>query len=126
MRMQLAVLPGASLDQVRQAVEGLQLGPIRVRIVESEPAVTSEGGELLPALERAVLQLDGQVRRSLMTSWTDAANLGARGYPWVVYGGGDLGPAHSDNEWISEDDLLHLTEVLAVLIEEWPRRARAV
>jgi acetylornithine deacetylase/succinyl-diaminopimelate desuccinylase-like protein len=125
MRMQSAVLPGASLDQVRQAVEELQLGPIRVRVVDSEPAVTSEGGELLPALERAVLQLDGQVRRSLMTSWTDAANLGARGYPWVVYGAGDLIPAHSDNEWISEDDLLHLTEVLAVLIEEWSGRARA-
>jgi acetylornithine deacetylase/succinyl-diaminopimelate desuccinylase-like protein len=125
MRMQLAVLPGASLEQVRRAVEELALGPIRVRIVESEPPVTSEGGELLPALERAVLQLDGQIRRSLMASWTDAANLDARGYPWVVYGGGDLAPAHSDDEWISEDDLLHLTEVLAVLIEEWPRRTRA-
>jgi acetylornithine deacetylase/succinyl-diaminopimelate desuccinylase-like protein len=125
LRMQVALLPGASMDQVRRAVEELQLGPIRVRVEDAEPAVTSEGGEMLPALERAVLQLDGQVRRSLMTSWTDAANLGARGYPWVVFGAGDLGPAHSDEEWISEDDLRHLTEALAVLIEEWPGRARA-
>ncbi|HEV8572306.1 MAG TPA: M20/M25/M40 family metallo-hydrolase [Actinomycetota bacterium] len=126
LRMQLSVLPGASLDQVRETVEGLPLGPIRVRVADAEPAVTSEGGEMLPALERAVLQLDGQVRRSLMTSWTDAANLGARGYPWVVFGAGDLGPAHSDEEWIAEDDLRHLTEALAVLIEEWPNRARAL
>ncbi len=124
LRMQLAVLPGADLDQVRAAVEGLPLGPIRVRVNDAEPAVTSEGGDMLPVLERAVLNLDGQVRRSFMTSWTDAANLGARGYPWVVFGAGDLGPAHSDEEWIAEDDLRHLTEALAILIEEWPRRAR--
>jgi acetylornithine deacetylase/succinyl-diaminopimelate desuccinylase-like protein len=126
LRMQLALLPGASMDHVRETVEQLPLGPIRVRVHDAEPAVTSEGGEMLPALERAVLQLDGQVRRSLMTSWTDAANLGARGYPWVVFGAGDLGPAHSDEEWITEDDLRHLTEALAVLIEEWPGRARAL
>jgi acetylornithine deacetylase/succinyl-diaminopimelate desuccinylase-like protein len=126
LRMQLALLPGVSLDQVREAVVELPLGPIRVRVEDAEPAVTSEGGEMLPALERAVLQLDGQVRRSMMTSWTDAANLGARGYPWVVFGAGDLGPAHSDEEWIAEDDLRHLTEALAVLIDEWPGRARAL
>lgn len=126
LRMQLAVLPGVSLDHVREAIDELSLGPIRVRVADSEPAATSEGGEMLPALERAVLQLDGQVRRSLMTSWTDAANLGIRGYPWVVYGGGDLGPAHSDEEWIAEDDLRHLTELLAILIEEWSGRARAL
>lgn len=125
LRMQLALLPGVSMDQVRGAVEQLPLGLIRVRVHDAEAAVTSEGGELLPALERAVLQLDGQVRRSLMTSWTDSANLGARGFPWVVYGAGHLAPAHSDQEWITEDDLHHLTEALAVLIEEWPRRARA-
>jgi acetylornithine deacetylase/succinyl-diaminopimelate desuccinylase len=126
LRMQLAVLPGASLDQVKAAVEGLPLGPVRVRVNDAEPAVTSEGGEMLSVLERSVLHLDGQVRRSLMTSWTDAANLAERGYPWVVFGGGDLSSAHSDEEWISEDDLRHLTEVLAILIEEWPGRARTL
>lgn len=124
-RMQVAVLPGASLDQVRAAIESLPLGPIKVRVDDAEPAVSSDGGEMLPALERAVLQAEGKVRRALMTSWTDAANLGARGYPWVVFGAGDLGPAHSDEEWIAEDDLRRLTEVLTTLIHDWPTRSRA-
>lgn len=123
--MQVSVLPGVSLGEVSEAIDALPLGPITVRVMDSEPAASSDGGELLPALERAVLQAEGKVRRSLMTSWTDAANLDARGFPWVVFGAGDLGSAHSDEEWIAEEDLRRLTDLLSTLIREWPGRARA-
>lgn len=44
----------------------------------------------------------------------------------MVFGAGDLGPAHSDEEWIAEDDLRRLTELLTTLIHDWPARARAL
>jgi acetylornithine deacetylase/succinyl-diaminopimelate desuccinylase-like protein len=43
----------------------------------------------------------------------------------VVFGAGDLSTAHSDEEWIAEEDLRRLTDLLSTLIEEWPGRARA-
>jgi succinyl-diaminopimelate desuccinylase len=113
--------PGASLDEARQAARALSPG-VRIRVDDAEPPATSTGGGILPALRRAVRAAGLVPRRGMFASWSDGAYLGARGYPWVVFGAGDLAPAHSDLEWVEEADLLALTEVLTLLIEGWERR----
>jgi acetylornithine deacetylase/succinyl-diaminopimelate desuccinylase-like protein len=52
-----------------------------------------------------------------MPSWTDAGNLLVRhGLSCVVFGAGELGPAHSDDEWVRLSDLERLADVLAAVL----------
>ena len=57
-----------------------------------------------------------------MTSWTDAGNLLTKhNLPCVVFGAGDLAPAHSDDESVAVADLVRLSEILTVLLRSGGR-----
>lgn len=48
---------------------------------------------------------DRKVQWTGMRSWTDAANLVAKGIPSVVLGGGELAVAHSEGEAVNLTEL---------------------
>lgn len=48
--------------------------------------------------------------------WTEAALFSAAGYTSLVYGPGDIAQAHSADEWVPLDQLLHVTESYARII----------
>ena len=54
------------------------------------------------AIEQAA---DRKVQGTGMRTWTDAANLVARGIPSVVLGAGDLAVAHSEREAVNLTEL---------------------
>lgn len=110
--------PGASLEEARKAARAAGAG-VRVRVDDAEPPATSTGGRVLPALRRALRAAGLPPRRGVFGSWSDGAYLGARGYPWVVFGAGRLTSAHSDLEWVEDSDLWTLTRVLALLMDGW-------
>jgi acetylornithine deacetylase len=48
--------------------------------------------------------------------WTEAALFSAAGYTSLIYGPGDIAQAHSADEWVALDQLLHVTESYARII----------
>jgi acetylornithine deacetylase/succinyl-diaminopimelate desuccinylase-like protein len=115
----LAVLPGTSMEEVRGAVRGLANRRLRVRVDDEGPPVSSPPSRMQRAVSAALRAVTARAPTRLMRSWTDAQHLGARGYPWVVLGAGDLTPAHSAMEWVAEHELRTLYEVLRRLIQDW-------
>lgn len=72
----------------------------------------------LPVAGRIAEALGERLEPAGMSSWTDAGNLLVRhGLPCVVFGAGELAPAHSDHEWVSLADLVRLATVLRSLLE---------
>ncbi|HXF56364.1 MAG TPA: M20/M25/M40 family metallo-hydrolase [Actinomycetota bacterium] len=114
----LTLPPGTSLKEARRVARAAGPG-VRVRVDDAEPPTTSTGGRMLPALRLALRAAGLAPRRGVFASWSDGAYLGARGYPWVVFGAGHLSSAHSDLEWVAEADLRTLARVLALLIQGW-------
>ena len=47
-----------------------------------------------------------------MTAWVDAAYLNEAGIPAVCFGPGDIGQAHSADEWIEVDQIGVCADVL--------------
>jgi acetylornithine deacetylase/succinyl-diaminopimelate desuccinylase-like protein len=71
----------------------------------------------LPIVERLARALGSRVVPAGMPAWTDAGNLLVKhGLPCVVFGAGELGPAHSDDEWVRLGDLERLANVIRSLI----------
>jgi acetylornithine deacetylase/succinyl-diaminopimelate desuccinylase-like protein len=55
-----------------------------------------------------------------MRSWTDAANLlEYHGLPCLIFGAGELWPAHSDDEWVDLADLVRLSQILASFLRSY-------
>jgi acetylornithine deacetylase/succinyl-diaminopimelate desuccinylase-like protein len=80
----------------------------------SEPIELPEG---LPIVSRLSDALGTPFEPAGMPSWTDAGNLLTKhGVPCVIFGAGELGPAHSDDEWVSLGDLVRLADTLRRLI----------
>jgi acetylornithine deacetylase/succinyl-diaminopimelate desuccinylase-like protein len=88
-----------------------------------EIADASEAVEVLedlPVVGRLAKALGTAIEPAGMPSWTDAGNLLVHhGIPCVVFGAGDLAPAHSDREWVEVDDLVRLCEVLRGLLRAY-------
>lgn len=71
----------------------------------------------LPVATRIARALDVPLAPAGMPSWTDAGNLLVKhGLPCVVFGAGELAPAHSDFEWVRLADLERLATVLRRLL----------
>lgn len=121
----LGVLPGIDLDAARSEVRA-RLDDLAERWVQRGTSFTyeitdaSEPIEVPPGLgvvERLGRALGERPEPWGMPSWTDAGNLLVHhGIPCVVFGAGDLAPAHSDHEWVPIDDLVRLAETLGRLL----------
>ena len=51
--------------------------------------------------------------------WTDAALLSAAGIPAICFGPGDIGLAHSAEEYVEIDEIERATVVLSEFVSEW-------
>jgi acetylornithine deacetylase len=54
-----------------------------------------------------------------MSAWTDAAVLNESGIPAVCFGPGDIGLAHSAEEFVPVDEILRATDVLERVAATW-------
>jgi acetylornithine deacetylase/succinyl-diaminopimelate desuccinylase family protein len=64
-------------------------------------------------------ELHHQPQIGMSPTVTDGGWLGEAGIPTVIYGPGDLQQAHSVNESVSLDELVHFTKVMIRFIYEW-------
>ncbi len=80
----------------------------------SEPIEVDAGSPIAARLAEA---MNVALEPAGMPSWTDAGYLLLRhDQPCVVFGAGELGPAHSNYEWVRLSDLVRLAGVLRRLI----------
>lgn len=80
----------------------------------SEPITVSEE---LPVVSKLSSALGAPFEPAGMPSWTDAGFLLTKhALPCVIFGAGELGPAHSDHEWVRLPDLERLASVLRNLL----------
>jgi acetylornithine deacetylase len=56
-----------------------------------------------------------------LSCWTDAALFNAAGIPALCFGPGDIGLAHSAEEWVTLSDIEHATAVLERVCAAWGR-----
>ncbi len=122
MRLDLAVLPGVSIEdaEAELAAWAIEHG-LAVKVIDRAPPFESPPTmRAIDAITRAVQQVDGRdVPLTGMRSWTDAEPLVKRGIPSVVFGAGELSVAHSRAERVSLDELHRLARVLAHAIDSW-------
>ncbi|MGQ9727511.1 MAG: M20/M25/M40 family metallo-hydrolase, partial [Candidatus Fervidibacter sp.] len=114
------VLPGYSAKAISELIQ--EFGArfkAEVKIDDvAEPVTLSEGEEIVSKVKKAVENVTGQSPPAIgYWSWTDAVNYLERGIPAVAFGAGYLGVAHSDEEWVSFNDLITLSHILKRLIE---------
>lgn len=56
-----------------------------------------------------------------LSCWTDAALFNEAGIPALCFGPGDIGLAHSAEEWVTLDDIHHATAVIERVCAGWGR-----
>jgi acetylornithine deacetylase len=66
------------------------------------------------------MELEGvPVRIEGMSAWTDAALLNEAGIPTVCFGPGDIGLAHSAEEFVPVAEIEVATRVLGRVVRDW-------
>lgn len=121
----IGIVPGVAIDEA--------VGEVRARLDDvarrwdargtvfhhtiadtSEPITVASD---LPIAVRLADALGAPLEPAGMPSWTDAGYLLTKhGLPCVIFGAGELGPAHSDDEWVRLADLERLSGVLRRLL----------
>jgi acetylornithine deacetylase len=79
----------------------------------SAPALGPEkSADLVARLGRAIESVVGPRQVTAVPYGTDAAPLAAAGVPCVVFGPGDIGRAHTCDEWVPLDEVEQAAEIL--------------
>ena len=121
----MGLVPGTDLtkaeDEVRRRLDdvsrrwGARGTSFLYEIYSSSPGI--EVRPDLPIIARLAAAIGDPFEPAGVPSWTDAANLLLlHDLPCVVFGAGQLAPAHSDHEWVAIDDLVRLAEILRKLL----------
>ena len=104
-------------------------GHVHYRRVDSEDPLDFGHHAGVDVLCEAYTQALGvQPTLDVMPSWTDAANFAKAGAACVVFGFGELSRAHSDQEYITVEEMHHTAQVLYnlfVILTHSPQRVRA-
>lgn len=121
-------IPGERTEQVGAEVDELC---DRVRIAHSgfeanvtmtlaqAPSDVSVDAPIVGALAAALQTCGASKRVEGMTAWTDAAILNDAGIPAICFGPGDIGLAHSAEEFVSIEEIERATKVLTELALAW-------
>ncbi len=80
--------------------------------MEGLPLSDDDNGPLADRLADAVGEVAGGCRRVGVAYATDAAFIASAGVPTVVFGPGSIAQAHTDDEWVSLDQLEQAAESL--------------
>ncbi len=126
LRIDIQVPPGLTSREVERQVclAGRAYGGKLAVVDRAEPFEVSLESRIYQLMARAISEeLAREVEPVGMPSWTDAANLVAKGVPCVVFGAGNLSVAHTDREEVSLRDLTTMANVLARLLRLWNCRA---
>ena len=133
LRLERRTIPGESPDQVQQEIEGVcrRAGhgrkdfraDVTVTLAQ-EPSDVLVDAPIVRALAGEMRNAGEQVRIEGMSAWTDAALLNSAGIPAICFGPGDMSLAHSDEEWVSVDEIERATRVLTRLALTWTGETR--
>ena len=106
----------AIFERIRAEVDPRFSGEVRVRL-DRDPFVGIGNEALVDAIIAASADFRPEpAHRVGMNAWTDAALMEAAGIPTVMYGpkGGNF---HAANEWVSVEDVLVCSRIVAAAIE---------
>lgn len=79
----------------------------------SMPALSPQNSaELVDRLGRAIDEVIGSHRVTVVPYGTDASTIALAGIPAVVFGPGDIAQAHTKDEWVSLEEVEQASEIL--------------
>lgn len=120
-QVDIHILPNVDIEEARKEVEAfLKERGATFRLIDiALPYELAEPPSVSKYIEEFMRSRGKKVVFGGMRSWTDSANFLKKGIKSVVFGAGDLSVAHSQNEWVREEDLLFLTELLIYVIDNY-------
>jgi acetylornithine deacetylase len=122
-RIDRRTIPGESDPAVKREIlrfirrHGLSASMLDTK--NEEPAPPLETNPRLP-LVRQFLRSAGQKKPAGVDFFTDAGVLAAAGIPSIVFGPGDIAQAHTNEEWVSTQQLETGTRMLGRFLESLP------
>ncbi len=87
--------------------------------MQGPPLSDEHNAELADRIAKLTIQQVGQCRKLGVAYATDAAFLAGAGIPSVVFGPGAIEQAHTDDEWISLEQLDQAAEIYYRLLRTW-------
>jgi acetylornithine deacetylase len=122
-RIDRRTIPGESDPEVKREVlrfirrHGLSASMLDNK--KDEPAPPLETNPRLPLVQQ-FLRGAGQKKPAGVDFFTDAGVLAAAGIPSVVFGPGDIAQAHTNEEWVSMQQLEAGTRILGRFLQSLP------
>jgi acetylornithine deacetylase ArgE len=84
------------------------------------PALSdANNAHLAERLSQVVANVAGEHRKRCVPYATDAAFFSAAGTPTVVFGPGSVEQAHTDDEWVSLEEVEQAAEILYRFVKDW-------
>jgi acetylornithine deacetylase len=127
-QLERRTLPGESAADFTREVEAA-CARVRARVPEFSadlvPGFAQAANDvaathpLVRALVASLERVGARVSIEGLPCWTDAALLTAAGIPAICFGPGDIGLAHSAEEYVSVDEIGRAVGVLAGFVSEW-------
>jgi acetylornithine deacetylase len=128
------VMPDESIAEVRaQIADAVSAAAAADEWLAEHPPVVSWDNAGFPGWETdatssivsvtssALEAVAGSAKLSGVTYGSDAGHYASRKIPTVLFGAGDISGAHGPNEYVEEDDVLQVAQVLAVSIARYRR-----
>lgn len=121
MQVDIHILPNVDIEFAKREVEEFfRKKNVEFRLIDiAYPYELTEPPNVSKFIEEFMRMKGKRVIYAGMRSWTDSANFLKKGIKSIVFGAGDLSVAHSQEEWILEEDLLFLTELLIYVIDNY-------
>lgn len=102
----MRIPPGINKEKALEYVRSLVSNSEIQFIDSSEPNYTSPDNNYVKILEEVVIKtLNYKPKKYIMTGATDSRFFRYRGIPAIVYGPGELGTAHSYNEYVTLEEI---------------------
>ncbi len=87
--------------------------------MQGEPLPDCDNGLLAERLAAAAVQVAGRCQQRAVPYGTNAAYFSRAGTPAVVFGPGAIEQAHTDNEWVSVEQVRQAAEILYDFTMSW-------